>query len=138
MFSSISQGQKEGVPVPNIDSEAWVKQHRAGAAGDLVAGEEDLRKMSVQWESVPGAYEYQVCVNCDLEADPSTWTIKPVPVGRAGERGGRPVFIYPGAPIGHNTFHVRVSLTDKEQFGHWSEPRHFNVGEVGRTLHEEL
>ena len=142
MFSSTSQGQKEGVPVPNIDSEAFVKQRRAaGAAGDLVAGEEDLRKISVQWEPIIGAYEYQVCINCDLEADPSTWAIKTVPVGRAGEKGGRlrrPVLIYPGVPIGHITFHVRVSLTDKEEFGHWSEPRHFNVGEAGRTLHEEM
>ena len=113
-------------------------------------GEDHLRKIIVQWETVPEALEYQVCHNCvfhdgnDNDED-EEMTIHVVAVGREGECGGRPCYILPGAPLGRNTFHVRVrtsttttSGNDEVLWSEWSEPRNFNVDQIGKTEHEEL
>lgn len=126
--------------VPKIDLVARVKEHRQGARGDRVEGEEHMRKIIIQWESLPGALGYEVCHNCDVAEDGS-WGGKgeviEVPVGQ--ERSGRPVFVKPDVPRGVNIFHVRAS-TEEGNWGLWSEPRSFDVQEPGNAHHsaEEL
>lgn len=128
------------VPVPEVDEVARVKEHRRGASGDLVEGEEDMRKLLLQWESVPDAIGYEVCHNCDHD-DGGEGEIIPVGVGRKFEKGARPVLVRANVPFGRNSFKVRVSLKEGE-WGPWSEPRIFYVdrdalGQVDHQ-HEEL
>jgi hypothetical protein len=140
----VTAQQQAAPPVPEMDHSARVKQHRQGARGDLVEGEEDLRKIKIQWKPVEDALEYQVCHNCVFdEYSPEEESVTSVSVGREGECGGRPCFVLPGAPQGRNTFHVRVRTTTGDNadvvWSEWSEPRNFNVGDhIGETYHEEL
>ena len=120
------------ITVPEIDIKARVKQHRAGAAGDLVAGEEELRKVIIQWDKVDGATGYEVCHNCKGDVE----KIIPVEVGRKGECGGRPCMVLPGAPIGYNTFQLRVKTSSG--VSDWGSARNFKVQDVGHVEHEEL
>ena len=46
---------------PEINNSARVKQHRSGPNGDLVSGEEELRKIIITWKAVPNAAKYEVC-----------------------------------------------------------------------------
>jgi len=138
----IGQGDDDVRRVPLVDTSARVKQHRAGASGDLVPGEEDLRKILIQWDSIPGAISYEVCHNCDLgevddEGVPPSGGNKMHTVGVDMIRAGRPVFIQPGTPLGKNSFHVRANFDDGTK-GPWSKERIFNVNEPGNALHEEL
>ena len=120
--------------VPDIDITARIKQHYVGGTnGDLVEGEEDMRKIIIQWEAIPGALEYQVCHNCiPTETDGDLHT---VPITQT--RGGRPMYIKKDAPLGMNSFQVRVSLAEGE-LTEWSKQRNFNVDEPGSVHHEEL
>ena len=124
---------------PVLDDSARIKEHRAGATGELVAGEEELRKIVVQWDFLKGALEYEICHDCTISEDGSVTggsrTI--VPIGRKGECGGRPCHIVRGAPLRLNTFHVRANIAD-EGWTDWSAPRNFMVQDPGRTYHEEL
>ena len=40
---------------PNFIGTARIKQHRAGANGDLVEGEEHLLKAIIKWDAIPNA-----------------------------------------------------------------------------------
>ena len=141
--ANIVLGQADDVVrlVPLVDTSARVKQHRAGASGDLVPGEEDLRKIIIQWDSIPGALSYEVCHNCDVvEGVPQASSSGGDSIHTVGVdmiRAGRPVFIQPGTPLGKNTFHVRANF-DGGTNGPWSQERIFNVNEPGNALHEEL
>ena len=130
---------------PEFDDKARVKQHRAGAQGELVPGEEDLRKIILQWDHIAGAQEYQVCHECSqslLEEDTDATTNKNEEDGKihnvsvGHECGGKPCFILPGAPLGYNAFHLRVKVGD--EWSEWSSPRNFFVKEPGTVSHEEL
>ena len=121
-----------------------VKPHRAGATGELVDGEEHLRKIIVQWSPVPGAVEYEICHGCtniDDETGEETGDVsgKVISVG-IGEQftcGNRPCLVMPGAPLGYNLFHLRVKVGD--EWSLWSEHRNFNIGDTFGTIeHEEL
>ena len=46
---------------PIIDTRARVKQHRSGARGDLVKGEEEMHKILVFWPENPRAEVYEMC-----------------------------------------------------------------------------
>ena len=135
LYPAIILGQEDPL-MPLVDMSARVKQHRSGASGDLVEGEEELRKIIIQWDSIPGAMSYEVCHNCEVvEGSPQPGEIHAVDLDMI--RSGRPVFIKPGAPLGKNTFHVRAKL-DGGTDGPWSKERVFNVNEPGNALHEEL
>ena len=117
---------------PVIHQKARVKQHRAGAKGDLVEGQESLRKILVQWDSVPDALEYEVCHDCIMEnGEPKEGEGKRTIVDLKSTRGGTPVHIVPGAPIRINTFHVRakVATGDGEVWTEWSKPGNYDVHE---------
>ena len=59
-----------GAPAyPELDAAARVKQHRAGAAGALVAGEEEQRKLIISWKRFEAATGYEVCHGCDVDAN---------------------------------------------------------------------
>jgi hypothetical protein len=125
---------------PIIDLSARVKEHRAGANGDLVAGEEEQRKIIIQWEEIPLALEYQVCHNCQAtdeegQLEPGE-TGKIHSVSKDSVRANRPVFVKPDTPLGRNTFHARASV--KGEWGPWSKQRVFNVDEPGNAVHDEL
>jgi hypothetical protein len=123
-------------PLVNVDDVARVKEHRGGPQGDLVEGEEHMRKVLLQWDQVPGALGYEVCHNCvpssdgELEGD-----IIPVPADQT--KAGRPVLVFKNAPLGINTFHVRASVKENE-WGPWSDQRNFVVDEPGNIYHDEL
>jgi len=124
--------------IVHLDVSARVKQHRRGAEGNLVEGEEHMRKLLLQWDAVDGALGYEVCHNCqpttgsEVKNGELQGIITPVPVDQT--KAGRPVFIFPNAPLGKNTFHVRVS-TKKNEWGPWSAQRTFNVDEEVGTIH---
>lgn len=140
LSSFVAKGFGQNI-VPLVDFSARVKEHRAGANGDLVAGEEGQRKIIIQWDSIPGALSYEVCHNCQVTGEEGV--LEPGEAGKihtvnVGDvRAGRPVFVKSGTPIGRNTFHVRASVKEDE-WGPWSKERVFNVNEPGNTVHNEL
>lgn len=124
---------------PQLDEKARIKQHRSGARGELVEGEEDLRKIILSWPQ-QGDNEYEVCHNCNIDEDSgerrsaSTGVIIPIPLGQ--ECGSRPCMVMPGAPLGMNTFHLRVR--EDNEWSAWSKGRNFNIVDPGTIYHEEL
>lgn len=121
-------------PGPEINVRARVKQHRAGQHGDLVEGEEELRKIIVSWANVEGYVEYEVCHNCEFSADGEL--IEGEASSANDTCGGLPCYVKPGAPIGYNTFRVRVKTG--EGWSEWGTQGRYNVGEVGHAEHDEL
>lgn len=120
---------------PKVDMDARVKQHRSGARGDLVYGEEDKRKIIIQWDAIPGALEYQVCHNCKASKRKGELTPGDLhSVDIETVRAGRPVFVKPDVQRGKNSFHVRASVQEGK-WGPWSEERIFHVDEVGKAEH---
>jgi hypothetical protein len=122
--------------IPIVDMSARVKEHRFGADGDLVEGEEDMRKIIIQWDPIPGAASYEVCQNCQV-FEGSSHSGELHLISAENLRAGRPVFIKPNTPLGTNTFRVRAILEDGTD-GPWSQERVFNVNEPGTAVHEEL
>ena len=122
---------------PVIDPQARVKQHRFGANGDLVEGEEELRKIIVYWPRTPGALGYEICHNCNVDdakgvrLDDEKDKIKTV--GPTDTCGGEMCGVYPGAPLGKNTFNVRVQTS--EGWSLWSKRANFVVDEPGHAQH---
>ena len=96
-----------------------------------------MRKIIIQWDSIPGALSYQVCHNCRLGEtgmlEEMSGELHDVQVGV--ERAGRPVFVKSNAARGRNTFHVRASI-EQGSWGRWSEPRSFDVHEPGNAHHQ--
>ncbi|CAB9518967.1 expressed unknown protein [Seminavis robusta] len=137
LLALLSAIANEIPPVPQVDQVARVKEHRRGANGDLVPGEENLRKLLLQWHAIPGALEYEVCHNCHISdsGDVLEGNINFVPTSKT--KAGRPVFVFPNAPLGKNSFHVRVSV-EAGVWGPWSEQRNFVVDEPGQVQHDEL
>merc|ERR1712195_212296 len=63
--ASVVIGVNAGLPdAPVMADSARVKQHRAGAQGDLVAGEEEMRKIIVYWNQNSRAKKYEACHGC--------------------------------------------------------------------------
>ena len=50
--------------------------------------------------------------------------------------GGQSCLVMPGAPKGHNKFHLRVKMDG--EWSSWSNYQNFNVQEPGMFGHEEL
>jgi len=121
-------------PGPEIDVSARVKQHRSGAGGDLVEGEEELRKVIVTWDKAYGASSYEICHNCVLNA--SGDLIEGVAQSANSECGAQPCSVHPAAPLGYNTFQVRAKTG--AGWSEWGTQRKFFVDEVGHVDHEEL
>jgi len=124
---------------PKLDARARVKEHRKGAEGNLVPGEEDLRKIIVSWDHVSEAEDYEVCHNCHITTNDEGGTsvfglIHDIPKGM--ECGGRPCFVLPGAPLGLNTFHLRVKVKDDDEVSDWSEEVKFFVEDPGHVHHD--
>ena len=123
---------------PKMDQRARVKQHRFGASGDLVAGEEELRKIIVYWEKTSGALGYELCHNCRVDdatgvrLDDDEGDVRPIPLDMtcAGNMCG----VFPGAPLGKNRFNVRVQTSTGWSL--WSEHVNFFVDEPGHAEHE--
>lgn len=144
------QGGGEGNdnhPIPEPDLVAQVKAHRFGAAGELVPGQEHMRKLTVQWSRIPNALAYQVCHNCEEQKssnkDDEGGSNPIVEVGDNGKiidvsiettKGGRPVMVLPDAPLGWNTCHIRASMKEGI-WGPWSEERLFFVEDPGNVAH---
>ena len=123
--SSSKRVRRPAAPV--INDQARVKQPRIGRDGDLL----DVRKVILQWGSVPNAVEYEVCHNCQMDSQTG-----PPKEGVGGKttierpfvtRGGNPAHIVRECPIGINTFHVRVRVGD--MWSDWSEQRRYDVHE---------
>ena len=130
---------------PDFPLTARVKPHRAGATGELVKGEEDLRKIILQWDKVPLAEGYEICRNCmniddetgEETADNEDGKLLTVGLGPEFTCGNRPCLVMPGAPLGYNRFNLRVKVHG--EWSPWSEHRNYNVGDVFGTIeHEEL
>jgi len=62
-------GGDVNVDFPHLNHHLRVKQHRSGAQGDLVKGEEHLVKTIIGWVAFPGATEYELCIDCHIEDD---------------------------------------------------------------------
>jgi hypothetical protein len=136
---------------PELHLTARIKQHRQGASGDLVEGEEELRKIILNWDPILNAKAYEICHLCSSIIDSHSGkrrqddgeeedggdggTVISIPVGRHGECGGMPCLVVPGVPLGWNTFHLRVQLTsndtedddDDDRWSLWSPVRNFHV-----------
>ena len=127
-----------------MEPAARLKQHRAGATGELVPGQEHLLKLTVFWNAIPDAQIYEVCLNCEIHdnerLDP---TVGRLEVSDPQQTcGGRQCFIWPGADPGVNRVHVRVRTSD-DRVSRWSDPGNFEVAadKIGFTEHiphEEL
>jgi hypothetical protein len=130
---------------PQFDLKARVKQHRRGAEGNLVHGEENFRKIILAWDRVSDAEAYEVCHDCDIDDGTGTrdstmgddkGEVFPRAVGRNFECGDRPCLVMPGAPLGYNRFNIRVKVGS--EWSAWSKHRNFFVAEPGHVEHEEL
>ena len=140
--------------LPELHVSARVKQHRSGATGQLVPGEEDLRKIILTWDKptndVAGTIShYEICHQCgsdviDGNTGTSTTTlgedkIKTVPIGRGGECGGHPCLVFPNCPKGKNTFNLRIAYKidggSDYKYSLWSPQRVFMVDEPGNISH---
>lgn len=137
-------GTSVAVDRPFFDPNARVKQHRVKTTGELVEGEEELRKVLLKWDKVPGAEKYEICHNCDNIDDDTGDNAGLIPeekiialgVSRKYECGGHACLVLPDAPLGFNTFHLRVQVGD--EWSKWSKHRNYNVDEPGFVEHEEL
>lgn len=129
---------------PKFDLRARVKQHRAGAMGNLVPGEEELRKIILSWDHYPNVAGYEVCHNCIIDEDTGErntneeGTIIEIAIDDGGQCGGKPCLVLSGAPIGYNVFHLRYLTHREGEWSAWSKHRNFHVQEVGYVDHEEL
>ena len=123
---------------PVIDKRARVKQHRAGAQGDLVSGEEHLRKIIVYWQPMPNALSYEICHNCHVNDDTGERRDEDVgfvyPVNLEDTCAGNMCYVFKGVPLGKNRFNVRVKTAD--EWSGWSEHANFEVDEPGFPDHE--
>ena len=142
-----------------------VKQHRSGATGQLVEGEEELRKIILGWYEISNALEYEICHQCfgntnnirideqtgkDLltdtyDATDGSGTIHKISIDT--KCGGQPCLVLPSAPIGQNTFHMRYKAGEDNspKWSLWSKVKIFNVDkenlgtmEEQQQQHEEL
>ena len=126
-----------------------VKRHFQ-RSGELVGGEEHLRKIILGWYGIPQAQDYQICHQCmqpidNNDTDESkgdlTRTIdETVTMGTIMDTAmcaDQPCVVIPAAPMGWNHFHMRY-MVDGE-WSPWSTAKNFNVGEeLGSIDHEEL
>uniref|UniRef100_A0A6U4HP11 Lipoprotein n=1 Tax=Minutocellus polymorphus TaxID=265543 RepID=A0A6U4HP11_9STRA len=125
--------------------QARVKQHRQGARGDLVEGEEELRKIILGWHAIPSAAGYELCHQCVGRIEEATGVeMGDAEIGTVHATtlqdtcGGEPCLVMPGAPIGYNTFHLRYKTADNGIWSPWSEMKRYDVQDVGHLQHEEL
>lgn len=123
---------------PHMETVARVKNH-FHRSGELVEGEEDMRKIIVNWKHYPKAAAYQVCHMCDMDKsgvrlNEERGTVVDIEVGH--ECGGNPCMVLPGAPLGINSFSVRAQVG--EEWTPWSDQRNFDTRETGQSQHEEL
>ena len=127
---------------PSILSSIRVKEHRSGAEGVLVEGEEDLLKIILKFTDVDSAEVYEVCHNCVVDdesgvrsgTDGDTDEVSP-----ASTCGGELCWIRPGCPKAWNTFNVRAMVGD--DWTRWSKTGRFMVAydkHTGHSEHSEL
>lgn len=135
-------GSATAINRPNFVGTARVKQHMH-SSGDLVEGEEDLLKIIVKWDHIPGAEGYELCHNCNhideesgTEVGGADGIVYPIGIGGKFECGAKPCSVMPGAPKGHNKFHLRAIVGG--EMSPWSNYQNFNVLEPGSFEHEEL
>eukprot|EP00588_Corethron_pennatum_P020271 CAMPEP_0194325860 /NCGR_PEP_ID=MMETSP0171-20130528/33210_1 /TAXON_ID=218684 /ORGANISM="Corethron pennatum, Strain L29A3" /LENGTH=170 /DNA_ID=CAMNT_0039085187 /DNA_START=91 /DNA_END=603 /DNA_ORIENTATION=- len=126
---------------PEINISARVKQHRAGIHGDLVAGEEDARKLMLHWNHVPGASRFELCHMCVVlngERVGGGDYGKVLDIDPTETCGGKPCGVIPKAPRGLNSIHIRARMTSadgtSDRWSSWSEPRNFDVQEPSRKV----
>mmetsp|Transcript_22742 Transcript_22742/g.38856 ORF Transcript_22742/g.38856 Transcript_22742/m.38856 type:complete len:153 (-) Transcript_22742:149-607(-) len=128
---------------PNFKATARVKQH-FHRTGELIDGEQHLLKVIVKWDAISAAEGYELCHNCNHHISEETGEengevdgkIYPIEVGGANMCGGQACHVMPGAPKGHNKFHLRVKKDG--EWSAWSNYQNFNVQEPGNFDHEEL
>eukprot|EP00546_Thalassionema_frauenfeldii_P001971 CAMPEP_0178934440 /NCGR_PEP_ID=MMETSP0786-20121207/23863_1 /TAXON_ID=186022 /ORGANISM="Thalassionema frauenfeldii, Strain CCMP 1798" /LENGTH=170 /DNA_ID=CAMNT_0020612221 /DNA_START=66 /DNA_END=578 /DNA_ORIENTATION=+ len=125
-------------------SAARVKRHFVkGSNGDLVEGEEHLRKVILIWHDVTDAKLYEICHQCRGAVDESTGIMVDPSIGRTLKDdyiktcGGKPCIVMPAAPLGYNRFHMRYQ-NNTGDWSPWSRFKNFNVQEPGHMEHEEL
>lgn len=125
---------------PELHLEARIKEHK-NRSGEVIAWESELRKIIVSWDRYPNAQLYEVCHMCDVDeatgvrASTEEGTVTERKVGREGECGMKPCLVIPGAPLGRNRFHVRVSVGG--EWTPWSKHRSYDVQDVGRVSHTD-
>src|SRR6056300_1503412 len=81
---------------PTFHGTARVKQH-FHKTGDLIKGEEELRKLILKWDGIPNAQAYELCHNCNnideatgREVGEIDGTIYPIEIGGRFVCGGQP------------------------------------------------
>ena len=134
---------------PNFIGTARIKQHRAGANGDLVEGEEHLLKAIIKWDAIPNAERYEICHHCNDYIDEETGVaddnvtdedsikdIYDIEIGGKNTCGGQPCLVMPGVPKGNNQYHLRVKIDG--EWSLWSKHQNFFVSEPGTFEHVEL
>lgn len=93
-----------------------IKPHRQ-RSGDLVPGEEHLRKMIFGWEHERYADSYELLHLNDVNGLVSYKDTK--------ECGGKPCVVLPAIPLGMQRFQLRYSV--KGEWSDWSMVRSFNI-----------
>jgi hypothetical protein len=124
--------------------QARVKQHRSGAAGDLVEGEEHLRKIILGWHGIAAAEAYEICHQCtgridedgmEVAGEEALGTVHPLT--KDNMCGGEPCLVLAAAPLGFNRFHMRYQKGG--DWSPWSAVKNYDVGvDLGHLQHEEL
>ena len=101
-----------------------VKEHRAGANGDLVVGEEGFLKVMFKWNLDESAIEFEV-KHIDPTGHETTSTVE-----TDQQCGGYMCFIKKNCPRGINAFAART-LSSDNQWTRWSTQLKFDVEEPG-------
>ena len=105
-----------------------VKEHRAGANGDLVVGEEGFLKVMFKWNLDESAIEFEV-KHIDPTGHETTSTVE-----TDQQCGGYMCFIKKNCPRGINAFTVRALSLSDNQWTRWSKELRFDVEEPGWPL----
>jgi len=135
-FGAVAASSKV-VEYPVINPMARVKQHRAGANGDLVKGEEVHRKVILKWDRWGGAKTYEVCHNCQIDDATGVRSGDRGKVMSSGpdlECGSQPCQIFPGLAKGQHIYNLRVE--DASGWSRWSPHVNFKVDESGFQEHK--
>jgi hypothetical protein len=127
---------------PSILSSMRVKEHRSGAEGTLVEGEEHLLKVILKFTAVHAAEVYEVCHNCVIDDESGKRSGDEGDtdeIGLDSVCGGEPCWVRPGCPKSWNTFNVRAMVGD--EWTRWSKTGRFLVvanEDTGHASHSEL
>ena len=135
LLSAWRSSASPSLPHPSILPSVRVKNH-FHRSGELVEGEQHLRKVILKWTSFPGATRYEVN---HVHPHEQNEYVHVTPIDIEHTCGGAPCHVKPACPIGRNGFSVRALVrggeedgaeedgAEKEEWTPWSPVVHFDI-----------